>query len=78
MPGSLLGGNSPSRVTKQKQHQFRTQRTKLESMDKHGDLIPLAKELGIYESIPRNGSSDKPLKEDLVEALDTVAQSENR
>lgn len=35
-------------------------------------LINLAKNRGIYDDIPRNGSGDRPLKEDLVEALAKV------
>lgn len=68
MPKTVRGANSERRVKLQKQHDFHMTREEAEEANKD-DLLRKADELGVIGDIPANGSSDVPLKPDLVDHL---------
>lgn len=72
MTRTLRGGNSPHRVQRQKVHSFSASRDALERATK-SELIEVAKDLGVYGEVPRNGSNSTPLVADLRDHLADLA-----
>lgn len=72
MTRTVRGGNSSRRVQRQKVHQFSASRSALEEANKD-TLIEVAKDLGVYEEIPRNGSNSTPLVVDIRDHLADLA-----
>lgn len=71
MPKTVRGANNSFRVKEQRRQKFSMTRSELEETDKD-ELLETAERLGVLSDVPRNGSTDTPLKEDLVDRLADV------